>query len=208
MLVTIEGIDGSGKSTLHKALGDTLSDLSPVITREPGSTWIGDAVRRAIREQADPVAEALLFVADHAAHLREVVRPALSEGKLVISDRYIDSRFVYQQVTLDGIIPDPLSWLRGVHTGWTVFPDLTILLAVPVSVALERTGRRADGEHFEQESVLTRVQQYYMDLVEEEPSRYVIIDGTLPLDHILKVASETVRFRFSELKKHRKERKK
>lgn len=156
MLVTIEGIDGSGKSTLHEALGPYLADLDPVITREPGSTWIGEAVRRAIREHADPVAEALLFVADHAAHLREVVRPALSEGRLVISDRYIDSRYVYQQVTLDGIIPNPLAWLRAVHAGWTVFPDLTILLAVPIPVALERTGRRESGEHFEQEAVLSR----------------------------------------------------
>ena len=145
MLVTIEGIDGSGKSTLHGALGQALLDLSPIITREPGSTWVGEAVRRAIREHADPVAEALLFVADHAAHLREVIRPALLEGRLVISDRYIDSRFVYQQVTLDGIIPDPLGWLRAVHAGWTIYPDLTILLAVPVSVALERTGKRATG---------------------------------------------------------------
>ena len=204
MLVTIEGIDGSGKSTLHGALGPYLADLDPVITREPGSTWIGEAVRRAIREHADPVAEALLFVADHAAHLREVVRPALSEGRLVISDRYIDSRYVYQQVTLDGIIPNPLAWLRAVHAGWTVFPDLTILLAVPVPVALERTGRRESGEHFEQEAVLSRVHDYYMQLVEEEPTRFLILDGTLPPEHILRVAGETIRFRQAELKKRKK----
>ena len=207
MLVTIEGIDGSGKSTLHGALGQALLDLSPIITREPGSTWVGEAVRRAIREHADPVAEALLFVADHAAHLREVIRPALLEGRLVISDRYIDSRFVYQQVTLDGIIPDPLGWLRAVHAGWTIYPDLTILLAVPVSVALERTGKRATGEHFEEESVLTRVQEYYMQLVEEEPYRFLILDGTLPPEHILQVASETIRLKEKELKKRQKRKK-
>ncbi|HPY59658.1 MAG TPA: dTMP kinase [Methanospirillum sp.] len=203
MLVTIEGIDGSGKTTLHKALGPCLSDLDPVITCEPGSTWIGEAVRRAIREQSDPIAEALLFVADHAAHLREVVKPALAEGRLVISDRYIDSRLVYQQVTLDGIILDPLSWLRSVHNGWTIMPDLTILLAVPVSVALERTGRRESGEHFEQEPVLTRVYEYYMQLVEEDKARFLILDGTLPPEHILKVAAGAIRYRHSELKKGR-----
>ena len=66
MLITLEGIDGTGKSTLHAALSEPLTDLQPVFTREPGSTWVGDAVRRAIAEQTDPVTEALLFVADHA----------------------------------------------------------------------------------------------------------------------------------------------
>jgi len=202
--VTLEGIDGSGKTTLHKALAVYLSDLNPVITCEPGSTWIGEAVRRAIREHADPVAEALLFIADHAAHLREVVRPALSEGRLVISDRYIDSRLVYQQVTLDGILPDPLSWLRAVHEGWTIMPDLTILLSVPVPVALERTGTRGSGEHFEQESVLTKVQEYYMQLVEEDTARFLILDGTLSPEHILRVAGEAIRLRYDEMNKKRK----
>ncbi len=178
-----------------------------MITCEPGSTWIGEAVRRAIREHADPIAEALLFVADHAAHLREVVRPALSEDRLVISDRYIDSRLVYQQVTLDGIIPDPRTWLRAVHQGWTIMPDLTILLAVPVPVALERTGKRGNGEHFEQESVLTKVQEYYMELVEEDTSRFLILDGTLPPEHILKVAGEAIRFRFDDMNRKRKKKK-
>jgi len=177
-----------------------------VITCEPGSTWIGEAVRRAIREHADPIAEALLFVADHAAHLREVIRPALSEDRLVISDRYIDSRLVYQQVTLDGIIPDPLTWLRAVHHGWTIMPDLTILLAVPVPVALERTGKRESGEHFEQESVLTKVQEYYMELVEEDTARFLILDGTLPPEHILRVAGEVIRFRYDEMNRKKKKK--
>ena len=100
MLITLEGIDGSGKSTLHESLREPLADLDPLFTREPGATWVGDQVRRAIREQIDPVTEATLFVADHAAHLAKVVRPALAEGRLVISDRYSDSRYAYQSVTL------------------------------------------------------------------------------------------------------------
>jgi len=78
-----------------------------VFTREPGATWVGEQVRRAIAERADPVTEALLFAADHAAHLEAVVRPALAAGRLVISDRYTDSRYAYQSATLEGIIPDP-----------------------------------------------------------------------------------------------------
>ena len=90
MLITIEGIDGTGKSTLIKNLKDLLSDLDPVFTREPGSTWIGEMVRRGIGENINPVSEALLFTADHAAHLETVIRPGLDEGRIVISDRYSD----------------------------------------------------------------------------------------------------------------------
>ena len=77
LLVTLEGIDGTGKSTLLMALREKLADLEPVFTREPGATWVGESVRRAIAEQIDPITEATLFVADHAAHLATVVRPAL-----------------------------------------------------------------------------------------------------------------------------------
>ncbi|NLO78309.1 MAG: dTMP kinase, partial [Methanomicrobiales archaeon] len=92
MLITIEGIDGTGKTTLIRTLSEKLKDLKPVFTREPTDTWIGAQVRRGIAEEIDPIAEALLFTADHAAHIRDIIRPALLEGKLVISDRYSDSR--------------------------------------------------------------------------------------------------------------------
>ena len=195
MLVTIEGIDGSGKSTLHKALGHALADMNPVLTREPGSTWIGDAVRKAIRDQIDPIAEALLFVADHAAHLNKIVKPALNEGKLVLSDRYIDSRYAYQQVSLEGVIPDPETWLKALHDNWTIMPDLTILIVIPISIALERTSDRNLQEHFEEEKVLADVQRNYMTLAESDPQRFVILDGTLPKEDILMVAEDTIRNR-------------
>lgn len=105
MLITIEGIDGSGKSTLIARLRELLADLDPLLTREPGATWVGDAVRRAVAERMDPITEALLFCADHAAHIDTLIRPALDAGRLVISDRYSDSRFAYQPVVLDGMLP-------------------------------------------------------------------------------------------------------
>ena len=91
-LITLEGIDGTGKSTLVRLLETRLADLDPVFTREPTTAWTGQAVRRGIAEEVDPIAEALLFAADHAAHIATVVRPALAEGRLVVSDRYSDSR--------------------------------------------------------------------------------------------------------------------
>ncbi len=195
MLITIEGIDGCGKSSLHEALTFRLNDLSPVMTREPGATWIGDQVRRAIAEQADPIAEALLFVADHAAHLREVVRPALAEGRLVISDRYIDSRFAYQAVSLSGCIPDPLGWLSSVHNGWTIIPDLTFLLVLPVETALNRTQKRGSAEHFEKAEVLLQVQNNYLNRARAEPGRFVILDGALSPETILSFVENEIRKR-------------
>jgi dTMP kinase len=176
-LITLEGIDGTGKSTLVGLLETRLADLDPVFTREPTTAWTGQAVRRGIAEEVDPVAEALLFAADHAAHIATVVRPALAEGRLVISDRYSDSRYAYQSVVLEGRLPDPLGWLRALHDGWTVPPDQTFLLVLAVDEAVSRLGAHERREHFEEAGVLHRVQAAYLGLAEEEPSRFVLVDA-------------------------------
>ncbi|MGA2105645.1 dTMP kinase [Methanoregula sp.] len=194
MLVTLEGIDGTGKSTLLVALKGKLADLNPVFTREPGSTWVGEAVRRAVAEQIDPVTEATLFVADHAAHLATVVRPALDNKKLVISDRYSDSRFAYQSVTLDGVIPDPDGWLRAMHNGWSIVPDKTILLVIPVDEALARLAGKTGREHFERREVLEKVQDRYLAFARMEPSRFVVVDALLEKEEIACFVAEAIRF--------------
>lgn len=193
LLVTIEGIDGSGKSTLLAALKNNLADLDPVFTREPGATWVGESVRRAIAEQIDPITEATLFVADHAAHLAKVVRPALAEGKLVISDRYSDSRFAYQAVTLDGIIPEPEKWLRAMHNGWSVVPDKTVLLVIPVDDALARLADKSGREHFERREILEKVQNRYLEFAKAEPDRFVLVDAMLEKDEVARFVGETIR---------------
>ncbi len=205
MLITLEGIDGSGKSTLHAALREPLADLAPVFTCEPGATWIGAAVRRAIAEQIDPVTEATLFVADHAAHLAKVVRPALAEGKLVISDRYSDSRYAYQSVTLQGIIPEPEQWLRAMHNSWTIIPDRTFLCVLPVDEALTRLKPQDKREHFERREVLEKVQNNYLSFARAEPSRFVIVDAMLEKEAIAKFVAGAIR---QDLKSNKKKRKK
>ena len=198
MLVTIEGIDGSGKSTLIKGLIEELSDISPVFTREPGATWIGAQVRRGIKEKIDPVAEALLFVADHAAHLDTVIRPALKDKKIVISDRYTDSRYAYQSETLKGHLKDPKKWLSDIHNDWTIIPDITFLLVLPVDESLKRIqAERTDSEHFEGKSVLENVQKNYLEQSEKDPVRFVIIDASKDKDEILKFVSEIIRQKLS-----------
>jgi len=206
LLITLEGIDGSGKSTLHQALVPLLADLDPLFTREPGATWVGEAVRRAIAEQIDPVTEATLFVADHAAHLAKVVRPALAAGRLVVSDRYSDSRYAYQSVTLEGVIPSPGQWLRSMHDGWSIVPDKTFLIAVPIDVALGRLTPRDGREHFEKREILEKVQQNYLAYAKAEPSRFVIVDGTLSQDAIAQFVADAIRLFKAAGKKGRKKK--
>ena len=193
MLITIEGIDGCGKSTLIEGLKEELTDLQPIFTREPGSTWIGDQVRRGVAEEIDPIAEALLFVADHAAHLREIVRPALEKNKLVISDRYSDSRYAYQTVTLGGVLPDAAAWIRGIHDDWTIIPDRTYLLTIPIEEALKRLNEKKNREHFERESTLVQVQAEYLNLASQDPSRFVVIDAMQKKEKIVSFVAEDLR---------------
>jgi len=194
LLITIEGIDGTGKSTLIAALKENLADLDPVFTREPGATWVGEAVRRAIKEQTDPVTEATLFVADHAAHLATVVRPALADGRLVISDRYTDSRYAYQSVTLEEVIPKPGEWLRAMHDHWSIVPDKTFLLVIAVDAALTRLSEKNGREHFERREVLEKVQNNYLTLARADPSRFVIVDAEKKREEIAAFVADAIRF--------------
>jgi dTMP kinase len=203
MLITLEGIDGTGKSTLATALAGRLSDLSPVMTREPGATWVGEAVRKAIADQTDPVTEALLFVADHAAHIATVIRPSLAERRLVISDRYTDSRYAYQQVTLDGIIQEPLFWLQSLHNGWTIVPDKTFLFVLPVDEALRRLSEKNGREHFEKREILVRVQENYLALARADPSRFIIVDAMKDREEICSFVADVIRLVAKQGKKRR-----
>jgi dTMP kinase len=204
VLITLEGIDGSGKSTLHTALKEQLTDLDPLFTREPGATWVGEQVRRAIKEQIDPVTEATLFVADHAAHLAKVVRPALEAGRLVISDRYSDSRYAYQSVTLQGIVPEPEKWLRDMHNGWTIIPDRTFLCVLPVDAALTRLKPDTEREHFEKRETLEKVQNNYLSYAKAEPSRFVIVDAMLDQEIVAKFVGDAIRVEWEAGNKKRR----
>lgn len=175
MLITLEGIDGSGKTTVWEALHDTHPDA--VFTREPtDDSWYGEAVARSIADDdADPLAELFLYTADHAAHLSRTVRPALDEGKLVVSDRYSDSRYAYQGAALDGVVKRPMEYVRGVHQPWTRPPDLTIYLDADPETGAARSGAT---NKFEQAGYLAAVQANYEQLVEYEPERFVRVDAS------------------------------
>ncbi|QPV64329.1 dTMP kinase [Halosimplex litoreum] len=187
MLVTLEGLDGSGKSSAAAHLAD--SDALPadaVFTREPTESWYGEAVARSIGDaDADSLAELFLYTADHADHLSRVVRPALAEGRLVVSDRYSDSRYAYQGATLDAhpdLDADPLDYVRDVHAPFTRRPDATIYLDVDPETGARRAG---STNKMEQVAFLESVRTNYERLIDDDPERFVRIDATRPQAAVL-----------------------
>ncbi|MDF1557284.1 MAG: dTMP kinase [ANME-2 cluster archaeon] len=193
-LITLEGIDGSGKSTITNCLEHHFKDDPDVIfTREPTRDWTGEAVNRAIREETDHLAELFLFVADHANHLSRIIRPALENNKTVISDRYTDSRYAYQGATLNGIINKPMEWVIEIHKGWTVVPDSTILFDVSPEVAVSRVGNRDHQTKFEKISFLEQVRSNYLRLVDMQPERFIIVDAEQPFSKVEQAVFKAVK---------------
>lgn len=187
MLITIEGIDGSGKTTVWEALQDS---VDAVFTREPTDSWYGESVRRSLAdEDADPLAELFLYTADHADHLSRVIRPALERDEIVISDRYSDSRYAYQGASLEGSVPRPMEYVRGIHQPFTRPPDATIYLDVAPQVGAERAGAT---DKFEQAGHLAAVQANYEQLIEYNPGRFVRIDAERSPEEVIDAVEKTI----------------
>ncbi|WP_224268132.1 dTMP kinase [Haloprofundus salinisoli] len=189
MLITLEGLDGSGKTTVWEALHDSHPDA--VFTREPTNSWYGDAVNRAIRDDdADPLASLFLFTADHADHLSRVIRPALADGELVVSDRYSDSRYAYQAVELQqSEINRPLEYIRGIHAAFTRPPDATIYFDVDPETAAARSGAT---NKFEQVEYLASVRANYERLLDAERHRFVRVDATKSPEEVIDRVEDAV----------------
>lgn len=183
-LITIEGIDGAGKSSVVEQLKSQYTDFT--FTTEPDDTsWIGRQVRTAISNQSSFDSDMgifFLFLADHANHVETVVKPALQSGTHVVCDRYIDSRYVYQSNELQQYFGEnSLSWIQDIHDErWTVIPDVTILIDIPVSVALDRL---SGDEVFERKEKLRDMRETYLQLADEN-ERFVIVDGTQSLESV------------------------
>ena len=191
MLLTLEGLDGSGKTTAwetlqsHAAVPD-----DAVFTREPTDSWYGEAVQRSIDDDdADSLAELFLYTADHADHLANTIEPALAEGRLVVSDRYSDSRYAYQGATLADRLDDSLEYVREVHAPWTRPPDATIYLDVDAETAAERSGAT---NKFETADYLADVRENYERLLADEPDRFVRIDATRPEAAVREAVEATI----------------
>jgi dTMP kinase len=190
LLISFEGLDGSGKTTQMTLLADWLEEHSvPFIrTREPGGTPLGVEIRQLLFSRSDivitPLAEAFLFQADRAQHFATVVLPALEQGTLVITDRCYDSSIAYQGAAR-GVGPELVERLSLIATQ-SHSPDLTILLDLdPAEVAgrtnieLDRSGLRAEQSRFDRASIQFHqdLRQAFLNLAQAHPQRIKIIDA-------------------------------
>ena len=188
--ITVEGIEGVGKTTnidyIHQQLQAAGRDV--VLTREPGGTPLGEAVRGLLLDPEytgmDATCELQLMFAARAEHLARVVWPALERGQWVLCDRFTDATYAYQGGGR-GIDTGVIARLEDLVQG-NFRPDLTLLLDVPVEVGLSRAGNRGTLDRFEQEQLefFERVRQAYLDLAESHHDRYRIIDASLQLTEV------------------------
>ena len=191
MFITLEGIEGCGKSTQARRLADRLKHLKiPVtLTFEPGGTRIGQDIRGILLNTGNlglsSLAELLLYAADRAQHIAEIIRPSLSSGKWVISDRFFDATLAYQGYARNQDISLINDLNQRACLG--IRPDKTFLIDCPVEIGLERAFRRnrelkQEGQaRFEREKVAFHesVRKGYLMIAGQEPERFVIIDGSL-----------------------------
>lgn len=188
--ITLEGIEGVGKTTaLAHIEQQFIAAKQPyLLTREPGGTPFAEAVRNVLLapETGNIPAESelLLLFAARAAHLRDVIQPALNNGQWVICDRFTDASYAYQGAGR-GIMDEHIAYLEN----WIqndLRPGLTLLLDAPVELALSRAKNRSAADRFEQESLdfFTRARAAYLDRAAQCPQQYQVVDASLTLEAV------------------------
>jgi dTMP kinase len=191
--ITLEGIDGAGKSTHVEGIADFLrrrgKDIA--VTREPGGTPLGEKLRALLLSQkmhADT--ETLLVFAARREHIAQVIAPALAEGRWVVSDRFTDATYAYQGAGR-GMAKDRIAALeRWVQGG--LQPDLTLVFDAPVEIALARLKDKGDRFELENKSFFERVRAEYLERVAAEPRRMRMIQGGKPLTEVKKDVEDII----------------
>ena len=188
LFIALEGGEGAGKTTQARMLAIWLREqgFDVVTTREPGATKVGMRLRALLLDTAhagmSPRAEALMYAADRAQHVAEVISPALERGAVVITDRYVDSSLAYQGAAR-GLRLEDVAWLSRWATGG-LMPDLTILLDLPPRDGLGRRTRSMDRLEAEPSEFHERVRAGFLGLARREPERYLVLDATRPPDEL------------------------
>lgn len=187
--ITLDGIDGSGKSTHLATIKNWFEQqqLPVLFTREPGGTAIGEALREILLNpatQASLRTETLLMFAARQQHLEEVILPALQQGISVVSDRFTDATFAYQgggRGVPFADIETLENWVQG-----SLRPNLTLILDVPLEVSMERINRSREKDRFEQEQAdfFTRARAAYLQRAQAAPQHYAIIDSNRELAEV------------------------
>jgi dTMP kinase len=195
LFITLEGIEGAGKSTVARLVRDRLRTrgLPVVMTREPGGTPLAERVRQIVLDRGDehmtPQAETLLMFAARSVHLDNLIRPALKRGDWVVCDRFTDATRAYQGGGR-GVSPQWIEQLAAEIHG-ELNPDCTLLLDLPVAMGLDRAKVRAgdaaaDRFESEREPFFEKVRAVYLELARAEPKRIRVIDASVSLDAVTK----------------------
>ncbi len=190
LFITLEGIEGVGKTTNMEFIHQQLlaAGKEVVLTREPGGTSLGEDIRNLLlghkHDGMSSETELLLMFASRAEHLSKVIAPAVMDGKYVLCDRFTDATFAYQgggRGISTQRIQELEQWVQG-----DMRPDVTFLLDVPVEVGLERAGKRSAADRFEKEDMVffQRVRDRYLQLADESPQRFRVIDASKALDDV------------------------
>lgn len=203
MFITIEGPEGSGKTTAVDTAVKKLEEMGYTIvrTREPGGTPIAEQIRNVILDKSntamDGRTEALLYAASRRQHLVEKVWPALKEGKIVVCDRYLDSSLAYQGGARGLGIEEVLN--VNLFATENTFPDLTLLFDLPPEVGLSRIASNASREvnrlDLEKLEFHKKVRETFLFLAKSYPNRYVIIDATKSKEEVAKETLEVIKAR-------------
>lgn len=190
VFLTVEGIEGVGKSTNIDFIADKLkaADIPFVLTREPGGTPLAEDIRALLlqrrQESVSENTELLLMFAARAQHIDQVIEPALDDGCWVVCDRFTDATYAYQgggRGVPVNKIADLERWVQG-----DLRPDFTVLLDAPVELGLRRARQRAELDRFEQETLefFEHVRGAYRAMAEADPGRYRLIDASQPLEGV------------------------
>lgn len=187
--ITLEGMDGAGKSTHIPHILDHFRarGLEVVSTREPGGTSLGERLREILLHEAmHPETEALLMFAARREHISQVIEPALARGAYVISDRFADASYAYQ-CGGRGVDFEKMNLLEQWALG-ELQPDITLLFDVPVDVSLQRLSKARAPDKFEQEGAdfFTRIRDAYLRRAQQYPHRFRVIDSHQPLEDVVK----------------------
>ncbi len=184
--ISFEGSEGSGKTTQIRLLAERLErhGMTPVVVREPGGTAIGESIRHLLKHDANasrmfPETELLLFAASRAQLVREIIAPALQEGKVVLCDRYLDSTTVYQGIARK-LASSRVQAVNEFAVG-NLFPDATLVLDIDAEEGMRRASVRGKGkpDRMESESIdfYQRVRQGYLVLAQSLPERFLVVSA-------------------------------
>lgn len=188
LLITFEGIDGSGKTTILNKIknNNIIKSLDPVYTSEPSKLFYTYNILKSFfySKNNDPIEELFLFMANHAKHINNIIKPHIQKRDIIFCDRYIDSRCAYQGATLNGVIPNPINFISSIHNIWSIKPNLTFFIDINVETSIKRCNMRIKNTKFENKKFLDLVNINFKKIIESDPKRFIILDGKQSINNL------------------------